>query len=166
MTKSLSTVGRHISLKNFHQFCDNCNIPSCNFYLKEAEMKIAMFAHFKDYHGNHKNFKSLYGFGWRCLKIRDVCMDFEPYFKVHNLVNVHPKNIKLGQMTNLNMIFHVVVSDYRLPKIWNSPQFPVQFRNGQLESCFQLFEAIFRLVTYLVPFLSVLRNELVTLYLY
>ena len=34
-----------------------------------------------------KNFMSLYGFGGRCLKIRDVCMDFEPYFKVHNLVN-------------------------------------------------------------------------------
>ena len=26
----------------------------CNFYLKEAEMKIAMFAHLKDYYGNHK----------------------------------------------------------------------------------------------------------------
>ena len=50
-------------------------------------------------------------------KIRDVCMDFQPYFKVHNLVSVHPKSIKLGQMTNLNMIFHVVVSDYRLVKI-------------------------------------------------
>ena len=41
-----------------------------------------------------KNFKSLiYGFGGRCLKIRDVCMDFEPCFKVHNLVSVHPKSI-------------------------------------------------------------------------
>ena len=50
-------------------------------------------------------------------KIRDVCMDFEPYFKVHNLVNVHPKNIKLGQMTNLDMIFYVMVPDYRLAKI-------------------------------------------------
>ena len=29
-----------------------------------------------------KNFKSLYGFGGRRLKIRDVCMDFEPYFKI------------------------------------------------------------------------------------
>ena len=77
-----------------------------------------MFAHFKDYHGNHKNFKSLYGFGGRCLKIRDVySMDFEAYFKVHCLVSVHPRNIKLGQMTNLNMIFHVVVSDYRLVNI-------------------------------------------------
>ena len=57
-----------------------------------------------------KNFKSLYGFGGRCLKIRDVCMDFERNFKVHNLVSVCPKSIKLGQMTNLNMIFHVVVS--------------------------------------------------------
>ena len=34
------------TLKIFHQFCDNSKIPSCNFYLKEAEMKIAMFAHF------------------------------------------------------------------------------------------------------------------------
>ena len=57
-----------------------------------------------------KNFKSLYGFGGRYLKIRDVCMDFEANFKVHNLVSVYPKSIKLGQMTNLNMIFHVVVS--------------------------------------------------------
>ena len=40
-----------------------------------------MFAHFKDYHGNHKNFKSLYGFGGRCLKIRDVCMDFEVIYQ-------------------------------------------------------------------------------------
>ena len=29
----------------------------------------------------------------------------------------HPKSIILGQMTNLNMIFHVVVSVYRLVKI-------------------------------------------------
>ena len=37
-------------------------------------------------------------------------MDFEPYFKVHSLVSVHPINIILGQMTNINMIFHMVVS--------------------------------------------------------
>ena len=59
-------------------------------------------------------------------------MDFEPYFKVHNFVSVYPKNIIRGQMTNLNMIFHVVVSVYRLVKIWNSPHFPDEFRNGQL----------------------------------
>ena len=80
-------------------------------------MKIALFAYFKEYHGNHKNFKSLYDFGGRCLTITGVCMDFEPYFKVHNLVSVHPKSIILGQMTNLNMIFHVVVSVYRFAKI-------------------------------------------------
>ena len=67
------------------------------------------------------------GFGGRCLKIRDVCMDFEPYFKVHNLVSDHPKSIILGQMINLDMIFHEVVSVYRLAKIWNLPQFPVKF---------------------------------------
>ena len=35
-------------------------------------------------------------------------------------------------MTNLNMIFYVVVSVYRLVEILNSPQFPAEFRNGQL----------------------------------
>ena len=39
-------------------------------------------------------------------------MDFEPYFKVHNLVSVHPKSIILTQMTNLDTIFHVVVSQF------------------------------------------------------
>ena len=63
-----------------------------------------------------KNFKFIC-FGGGCLKIRDVCMNFEPYFKVHNLVSVHPKSIALNQMTNLNMIFYVVVSVYRLVKI-------------------------------------------------
>jgi len=77
-----------------------------------------------------KSFKSLYGFGGRCLNIRYVEMDFEPCFKVYNLVFVHPKSIKLGQMTTLNVIFHVEVSVYRLVKIWNSPQFPTQFWNG------------------------------------
>ena len=62
-------------------------------------------------------FKSFYGFGGRCLKIRDVCMDFEPTFKVHNFVAIHLKRIKLVQTTNLNVIFHVVVPLYRLVKI-------------------------------------------------
>ena len=39
------------------------------------------------------------------------------YFKVHYSVSVHPTSIILGQMTNLNMIFHVVVSVYRFAKI-------------------------------------------------
>ena len=64
-----------------------------------------------------KYFKSLYDFGGRRLKIKDVCMDFEPYIKVHNLISVHPKSVILGQMTNLNMVFHMVVSVYRLVKI-------------------------------------------------
>ena len=74
-----------------------------------------------------KNVKSVYGFEWRCLKIRDVYSDFEPYVKVHNLVSVHLNIIILIQMTNLNMIFHVVVSVYRFVKIWNSTQFPAEF---------------------------------------
>ena len=42
-------------------------------------------------HKTDEKVKSLYGFGGRCFKIRDVCMDFEPYFKVHNFVSIHPK---------------------------------------------------------------------------
>ena len=30
----------------------------------------------------------------------DVCMDFEPCFKFHNLASVHLKSIILGQMTS------------------------------------------------------------------
>ena len=65
-------------------------------------MKIAMLAPFEDYYRNHKKILRVYMvLGGRCLKIRDVCLEFEPYFKVHNLVSGHYKNIKLGQMTNL-----------------------------------------------------------------
>ena len=42
-------------------------------------------------------------------------------------------------MTNLNVIFHVVVSVYRLVKIWNSPQFPAEFRNGLLFDILAVF---------------------------
>ena len=34
-------------------------------------------------------------------------------------------------MTNLNMIFYVVVSVYGLVKLWNSPPFPDELWNGQ-----------------------------------
>ena len=60
-----------------------------------------------------ENFQSIFGFGDAVWKLET----FEPYFKVHNLVSVHPKSVILGQMTNLNMIFQVVVSEYRLIKI-------------------------------------------------
>ena len=64
-----------------------------------------------------KNFKSLYGFGDAVSKLDTLVVDFEPYFKVHNLVSVRPKSIIVVQMTNLYMIFHVMVSVYRLVKI-------------------------------------------------
>ena len=99
----------------------------------KTEMKIDMFANLliKEYHGNHKIFKSWYDFGVFCLKIRDACVDFEPYFKVHSLVSIHSKSVILGQMANLDMIFLVMVSVYRFVKVWNSPQFPAEFQNGQ-----------------------------------
>ena len=54
-------------------------------------------------------------------------MDLEPCFKVHNLVVIQLKNTKLGQMTNLNMIFYMVVSIYKLYQIYNSLQSPARF---------------------------------------
>ena len=59
-------------------------------------------------------------------------MDFEPCFKVYNLVSIRPKSMKLGQVTNRNVIFHMVGSVYRLVTIRSSPQFPVEFRNSLL----------------------------------
>ena len=72
-------------------------------------------------------------------------MDFEPCFKVYNLVSIRPKSMKLGQMINLNVIFHMVGSVYRLVTIRNSPQFPVEFRNGLFDT-FSSPEPPFRLV--------------------
>ena len=111
-------------LKFFSSFVTtvkSCHAPSI---WKKMRWKSLCLLNLKSITEIIKNFKSLYDFGGRCPKIRDVCKDFEPYFKVHNLVSVYSKSIILGQITNLNMNFHVVVSVYRLVKIWNSPQFP------------------------------------------
>ena len=53
-------------------------------------------------------------------------MDLEWCFKVHNLVVIQLNNTKLGQMTKLEVIFYMVVSIYRLDKIWNTTQSPAQ----------------------------------------
>ena len=84
-----------------------------------------------------------------CLKITDVCMDFEPYFKVHNLVSVYPKSIILGQMTNLNMIFHVVLSVCRLVKFETRPSPLMNFRTANTGAAlYQLsYKANWELVT-------------------
>ena len=73
----------------------------------------------------------LYGFGGHCLNITDNCVDLNHVsrpitlslltWKASNLVKWQPWTWSL-----------VVMSIYWLVKIWNSPQFPAQFRNGQL----------------------------------
>ena len=65
---------------------------------------------------------------YSCHKTAErVCMDFEPYFKVYNLVSVHSKSIIVGQMTNLDMIFYMMVSVYRL-KFETRPSSLLNFR--------------------------------------
>ena len=46
------------------------------------------------------------------------------------MVSIRPKSMKLGQMTNLNVIFQIVGSVYRLVTIRNLSQYPNEFRNG------------------------------------
>ena len=65
------------------------------------------------------------GLRGRFFNIRDVYMDFQLRFKVYNLVSIRPKSMKLGQITNLNVIFLMVGSVYRLVTTRNSPQVPV-----------------------------------------
>ena len=57
-------------------------------------------------------------------------MDFEPCFKVLNLVVLQLNSAKLGQISNLNIIFYMVVSIYKLDKITNWIQSPAQPQRG------------------------------------
>ena len=58
-------------------------------------------------------------------------MDLEPCLKVHNLLVIQLSNTKLGQMTNLKVVFYMEVSIYKLDKICNSTQSPAQPQSGQ-----------------------------------
>ena len=84
------------------------------------------------YKGKKKEqlFKRLYRFWGRHLKIEDFCMDLGPCLKVHNLIVIQLNNTNLGQMTNLDVIFYMVVSIYRLHKICNAIQSPAQPQSG------------------------------------
>ena len=70
------------TLKPLYQFCDSCKILPRAIYFKET---------------NIKSFKCLYGFRGHYLKMRDVCVDFEPCSKRYSFVSIHSKIIKLGQ---------------------------------------------------------------------
>ena len=61
-------------------------------------------------------------------------------------------------MINLDMIFHVMVSVYRLLKIWNLPQFPAEFRNGLYVQCYFEQNVLF-LVKLTLEFWSLLLQE-------
>lgn len=50
----------------------------------------------------------IYSLGEHCIKIRDVTsIDFESCFTFDNLVSAQPEIIKLSQMTNFNVTFHL-----------------------------------------------------------
>ena len=57
---------------------------------------------------NCKKKRELFDSGGRCQEFKDICMDFEPCLKVHTLISVQHKSIKLGQMIHLYVTFLVV----------------------------------------------------------
>ena len=71
------------------------------------------------------------------LKIRDVCKDFEPCFKVHNLVSVQLKSNKFGQIANLDTTFYVVACPFiDWLKFETHPSSLCNFRRNGLLLCF------------------------------
>ena len=64
-----------------------------------------------------KRNESLSDFGGSWREIKDICKDVELCLKVHSLISVQHKSIKLRQMILLYVVLHVVVSNYRLVKI-------------------------------------------------
>ena len=106
-------------------------VKSCHSVTKRKKLrwKLHMLAHFLRV--SQKSEKKLKVY----MVLGDAVSTLHRYWTMfqglYNFISVYPKSIKLGQMTTLNMIFYVVVSIYRLVKIWNSSQFLAQFWNGQ-----------------------------------
>ena len=86
-------------------------------------------------------------------------MDFESCFKVYNSVSVYPKNIKLGQRTTVNIIFHVVVlsigSNFKLVPV------PCAILEQQNESCKTVYHCLDVLCRFLPRILSIRAMRLV-----
>ena len=94
---------KNITLYISYQFCDNRKIPSCTYYLKEAEMKIPMFAHFKNYHGDHNN--TIPGM----LQIKTSLNHQYALIMVHLHLNSLPQ--KSGNLSHYNLnVFHTCSS--------------------------------------------------------
>ena len=64
-----------------------------------------------------KRNESLDDFGGSWREIRDIFKDVELCLKIHSLISVQHKSIKLRQTIQLYVVLHVVVSNYRLVKI-------------------------------------------------
>ena len=47
-----------------HAAYENCEIQLCTYYLKDAEIKTTMSAHFREYHGNNKKILRVYMVLW------------------------------------------------------------------------------------------------------
>ena len=96
---------------------------------------------------------------YSCHKTAErVCMDFEPYFKVYNLVSVHSKSIIVGQMTNLDMIFYMMVSVYRL-KFETRPSSLLNFRMAYCNRFSTIHWLIHQTKKYFISLIEVSINK-------
>ena len=94
-----------------YSFCDCWRIPSRSYYYgRSRNENHVCLPIFKSVTEIIKTFKSLFGIGGRCLKLRNACVVSEACSKVHNWISDQPASIKLGQLSNLSVIFQVVVN--------------------------------------------------------
>ena len=92
----MASPQNHTNAQKVAHFCYPCKIMLYSYHFDKTELKITIFINFQVYHRNEKNFESSYGFGGHHLKIRDVCMDLGPCFKVQNLVVIQLKTPNLA----------------------------------------------------------------------
>ena len=94
-----------------YSFCDCWRIPSRSYYYgRSRNENHVCLPIFKSVTEIIKTFKSLFGIGGRCLKLRNACVVSEACSKVHNWISDQPASIKLGQLSNLSVIVQVVVN--------------------------------------------------------
>ena len=76
-------------------------------------MKIAMFAPFKEYHGNHKVFQE-----FKYMILGDVVSKLKTFVWILNHISRSITwSLFILKASYINMVFDIVVSVYRLAKI-------------------------------------------------
>ena len=119
MSKNLGNKACHLPYKLLKTFCSFVTSVKSGHSPKITCEKITMFSLsiFMNITETVKRNESFFDFGGSWREKRDICKDVELCLKVHSLISVQHKSIKLRQMIQLYVVLRVVVSNYRLVKI-------------------------------------------------